>query len=57
MSNEVKKYEYIEGLDQYFEDVKKYNKRLTREEEIKLGYRIKEGDKSRIQVFEGVVIE
>ena len=48
MSNEVKKYEYIEGLDQYFEDVKKYNKRLTREEEIKLGYRIKEGDKNAL---------
>lgn len=48
MPNEVKKYEYIEGLDQYFEDVKKYNKRLTREEEIKLGYRIKEGDKNAL---------
>lgn len=48
MSNEVKKYEYIEGLDQYFEDVKKYNKRLTREEEIKLGYKIKEGDKNAL---------
>ena len=48
MPNEVKKYEYIEGLDQYFEDVKKYNKRLTREEEIKLGYKIKEGDKNAL---------
>ena len=48
MPNEVKKYEYIEGLDQYFEDVKKYNKRLTREEEINLGYKIKEGDEKAL---------
>lgn len=44
MENEVKRYEHIEELDKYFEDVKKYKKRLTREEEIKLAYKIKDGD-------------
>lgn len=44
MENEVKRYEHIEELDKYFEDVKKYKKRLTREEEINLAYKIKDGD-------------
>ena len=44
MENEVKRYEHIEELDKYFEDVKKYKKRLTREEEISLAYKIKDGD-------------
>lgn len=48
MLNEVKKYEYIQELDSYFEDVKKYNKRLTREEEKELAYRIKKGDKEAL---------
>jgi len=45
MSNEVKKYEHIEELDTYFKEVKKYNKRLTRDEEIDLAFKIKQGDK------------
>ncbi len=49
MPNEVKKYEYIEGLNQYFEDVKKYNKRLTQDEEIELAYKIQEGDKNALE--------
>ena len=48
MGNEVKNFEYIEELDKYFEDVKKYNKRLTREEEISLGYQIKEGNQEAL---------
>lgn len=44
MAHEVKKYEHIEELDKYFEEVKKYKKRLSREEEIELAYRIKDGD-------------
>ena len=44
MANEVKKYEHIEELDKYFEDVKRYRKRLTREEEINLAKQIKEGN-------------
>lgn len=44
MSNDVKKYEHIDGLDTYFEEVKKYKKRLTHDEEIELAYKIKEGD-------------
>lgn len=44
MGNEVKRYEHIEELDRYFEEVKKYKKRLTREEEVDLAYRIKDGD-------------
>ena len=44
MANEVKKYEHIEELDKYFEDVKRYRKRLTREEEITLAKQIKEGN-------------
>lgn len=45
MSNEVKKYEYIEELDKYFEDVKKYKKRLTKKQEHDLAVRIQKGDK------------
>lgn len=48
MGYEVKKWEYVEGLDQYFEDVKKYKKRLTREEEVKLAHKIKEGDEKAL---------
>ena len=48
MSNEVKKFEYIEELDTYFKEVKKYKKRLTREQEIELAYRIKDGDKNAV---------
>lgn len=44
MAHEVKKYEHIEELDKYFEEVKKYKKRLSRDEEIELAYRIKDGD-------------
>lgn len=45
MPNEVKKYEYIEELDQYFKEVKKYKKRLTRKQEHDLAVRIQNGDK------------
>lgn len=48
MGNEVKKYEHIEELDQYFEDVKKYKKRLTQDEEIELAYKIKNGSKEAL---------
>lgn len=48
MANEVKKYEHIEELDKYFEEVKKYKRRLSGEEEKELAYRIKEGDKEAL---------
>lgn len=48
---EVKKYEYIEELDQYFKDVKRYKRRLTREEEIELGTRIQNGDESAVDTL------
>ena len=48
MANEVKKYEHIEELDKYFEDVKKYRKRLTQDEEIELAYKIQEGNKEAL---------
>lgn len=48
MNYEVKNFEYVEELDKYFNEVKKYNKRLTREEEIELGIRIKRGDKEAL---------
>lgn len=48
MSNAVKKYEHIEELDKYFADVKKYSKRLTRQQEHDLGVRIQNGDKSAV---------
>jgi RNA polymerase primary sigma factor len=48
MSNEVKRYERIEELDIYFSDVKRYAKRLTREQERELAYRIQGGDEDAI---------
>lgn len=51
MANEVKKYEYIEELDQYFEEVKKYKKRLTQDEEIELAYKIQDGDKEALDTL------
>lgn len=48
MSNEVKKYEYIEELDKYFEDVKKYKKRLTKKQEHDLAVKIQNGDKTAV---------
>lgn len=48
MSNEVKRYERIEELDIYFSDVKRYAKRLTREQERELAYRIQDGDEDAI---------
>ena len=48
MGNEVKRYEHIEELEKYFEDVKKYKKRLTREEEVDLAYKIKNGDEEAL---------
>lgn len=44
MTSEVKKYEHIEELNKYFQDVKKYNKRLTPEEEKELTYKLQNGD-------------
>lgn len=49
MKNEVKRYEHIEELDQYFEEVKKYKKRLSKEEETELAKRIQEGDEEALK--------
>lgn len=49
MSNEVKKYEYVEELDIYFKEVKKYKKVLTAEQEKELGYRIQQGDQKALE--------
>ena len=43
----VKKYEHIEELDQYFKEVNKYRK-LTREEEKELGFKIQKGDNNAL---------
>lgn len=51
MTNAVKKFEYIEELDTYFEEVKKYKKRLTRQQEHDLAVRIQAGDESAIDVL------
>lgn len=51
MANEVRKYEHIEELEQYFEDVKRYKKRLTNDEEIRLAYRIQDGDKEALDTL------
>lgn len=51
MANEVKRYEHIEELDQYFEDVKRYRKRLTHEEEIQLAHKIQDGDKEALDTL------
>jgi len=51
MSNEVKKFEYIEELDTYFKEVEKYKKKLTREEEKELGYRIQNGDEEAVSIL------
>jgi RNA polymerase primary sigma factor len=48
MSHEVKIYEHIDGLDTYFEEVKKYKKRLTHEEEIELAYKIRDGNEEAL---------
>jgi len=48
MPHEVKKYEHINELDTYFEDVKKYKKRLTYDEEIELAYKIRDGSKEAL---------
>ena len=51
MTNAVKKYEYIEELDTYFEEVKKYKKRLTKQQEHDLAVRIQAGEESAIDVL------
>jgi RNA polymerase primary sigma factor len=51
MANEVKKYEHIDELDIYFNEVKKYRKRLTQEQERELAYRIQKGDKSAVDTL------
>lgn len=38
-------YEHIDELDVYFNDVKRYNKRLTKDEEYELARKIQKGDK------------
>jgi RNA polymerase primary sigma factor len=48
MANEVKIYEHIDELDQYFEDIKKYKKHLTQAEEIELAYKIQDGNKEAL---------
>ena len=51
MTNAVKKFEYIEELDTYFEEVKKYKKRLTRQQERDLAIRIQAGDESAVDIL------
>lgn len=48
MSKQDKKYAHIEELDTYFEEVKKYKRLLSREEEIELAIKIQEGDESAV---------
>lgn len=51
MTNAVKKFEYIEELDTYFEEVKKYKKRLTRQQEHDLAVRIQAGDENAVDIL------
>lgn len=48
MPNVVKKYEHIEELDTYFQEVKKYKRILTRQEEHDLAVRIQAGDETAV---------
>ena len=48
MAHEVRRFEHIEELDTYFKEVEKYKKRLTREEEIELACKIRDGDKESL---------
>jgi len=48
MSNEVRKYEHIEELDTYFEEVNRYKKRLTHDEEVDLAHKIRDGNKDAL---------
>lgn len=45
----VKRYEEIETLGIYFKDIKHYTKRLTKEEENVLSYKIQKGDVASLQ--------
>lgn len=51
MANEVKKFEYVEELDTYFQEVNKYKKRLTPEQEKELGFKIQQGDKMALDTL------
>ena len=51
MTNAVKKFEYIEELDTYFEEVKKYRKRLTKQQEHDLAVRIQAGDENAVDIL------
>ena len=51
MTNAVKKFEYIQELDTYFEEVKKYKKRLTKQQEHDLAVRIQTGDESAVDIL------
>lgn len=51
MANEVKRFEYIEELDTYFSDLKKYKRKLSRDEEVELSKRIQDGDEEALQIL------
>ena len=56
MSSEVKKFNQQEVLDSILEPYKKEWPAFSVGDTVKVHYKIKEGDKQRIQIYEGVVI-
>lgn len=50
-NNKLNGYEHIEGLSNYFNDISKYSKRLTRDEEVSLALSAQGGDKKALDTL------